>query len=271
MRAFRRQADIDKTKTGLLLLIIGTVLSPIEYLNIPGVLIILVGALLVILGRKSFGDVHSRNTIVSAIVYIVGATAVSLGAIGVFAAEFEAGSPAANSGSINAALFSQSLGNAFQAFLIATAVGGAIIGLAQVLFTYALQIQTGKIFLWLGYFSTIVVSVVEAVMMPPIISNAALRAQLDGLSSPAFGNLQSQLLLVGLLGFIPALFYANAFYLARERIERKEIPETRPRQYSRIGAFFDDSRYLLAVFSKFMMPIVVLAALWLVLVTFYHH
>ena len=269
-RAFRRESDISRTKTGLLLLIIGALLSPILFLNILGEIIILVGALLIILGRKPFGDIHSRNTILSVIVYIVGAAVVSLGAAWFVLAGSSAGSLIITSGPYSP-LPSQSLSDALQTYLIATAVGGAIIGLSQVLFTYALQIGSGKTSLWLGYFSSIAIGVLEVAIGLSLISGAMSQTCCGQIYSPtAFANLQSQLLLIGLLGFIPALFYANAFYLARERIVKKEIPELRPSHYSRIGSLFDDYRYLLAIFAKFMMPIVVLAALWLILVTFYH-
>lgn len=271
-QSLRRHSDIDHTKTGLLLLIIGTVLSPILYLNILGVILVLIGAVLTISGRKSFGDVHSRNTIVSVIIYIVGSLVISLGAVGYFFAGFSAASAANTSGVFNPALLSQSLGNAFQEFLIATAVGGAIIGLAQVLFTYALQLGTGKALLWLGYFSSIAIGILEIVTLLPLISTAESQTYTGGAYNPAaFTSLQSQLLLLGLVGFIPAVFYASALYLARSRIERQEIPELRPRQDSRLGSVFDDSRYFFGIFAKVMLPIMILGLFGLVMSMLHHY
>src|SRR5256885_13761663 len=60
-----RRKQIGRTKTGVLLLLVGTLIS---WLPIPigalGALLILIGAILVILGRKAFGAAHSRNVIV---------------------------------------------------------------------------------------------------------------------------------------------------------------------------------------------------------------
>jgi hypothetical protein len=271
-RGLRRQSDIDKTKVGLLLLIIGTVMGPIQYLNILGGIIVLVGAVIVIIGRESFGDVHSRNTIVSMIIYIVGGSIISLAAIGFLYAGLSAASAANTSGAFNPTLFSQSLGNAFQAYLLATAVGGAVIGIAQILFTYALQNQTGKVLLWSGYLSSIGIGVLELVLLLPLISSAESQTFIGGIYSPAaFESLQLQLLFLGFLGFIPAVFYAGAFYIARSRIVRLEIPELRPRQDSSLGSLLDDSRYFFGIFAKVMLPFMILGLFGLVMTMLHHY
>ena len=54
---------ISRTKTGLLLLIIGLLIGPIPLVGIIGSILDLIGAILVIVGRSPFGPEHSRNTI----------------------------------------------------------------------------------------------------------------------------------------------------------------------------------------------------------------
>src|SRR5437016_1254906 len=51
-----RQKQIGRTKTGLLLLLIGFLMGWLPRIGIIGGLLILVGAILVILGRKAFGS-----------------------------------------------------------------------------------------------------------------------------------------------------------------------------------------------------------------------
>src|SRR2546427_9067165 len=51
-----RRKQIDRTKTGLLLLLIGGLLSLISIVGVFGGLLSLIRAVLVILGRKTFGS-----------------------------------------------------------------------------------------------------------------------------------------------------------------------------------------------------------------------
>src|SRR6266851_6785215 len=66
-----RAAAIDRTKTGLLLLVIGFVISWIPTVGAVGVLVELAGAILVILGRHIFGPGHARNVLLSIIIFVM--------------------------------------------------------------------------------------------------------------------------------------------------------------------------------------------------------
>jgi hypothetical protein len=81
MVAHDRTQGISRTKTGLLLLIIGLLIGPIPFVGIIGGILVLVGAILVIIGRRPFGPAHSRNTIRSVIIYVVGIAVVIIGSI----------------------------------------------------------------------------------------------------------------------------------------------------------------------------------------------
>src|SRR5207244_12017557 len=56
-----RRKQIDRTKTGLLLLLIGGLISWIPIVGILGGLLSLIGAILGILGRKAFRFIHARD------------------------------------------------------------------------------------------------------------------------------------------------------------------------------------------------------------------
>src|SRR5213592_907352 len=58
-----RRKQIDRTKTGVLLLLIGTLIGWLPIIGVLGGLLVLIGAILVILGRKAFGAAHSRNVL----------------------------------------------------------------------------------------------------------------------------------------------------------------------------------------------------------------
>jgi hypothetical protein len=184
----------------LLLLIIGAALSWVPFIGAIGGLIAIIGAVFVILGREAFGPTHDRNVILSIILYIVGVAITIVGIIIAIlgAITIQAGNP----------------GGMFlpAAFLSVVIVGGAVTGLARVLFTYALQKDNGRVLLWLGYASSITISVVNFLTIP------------SGLASGGNFFFPGLFLVTAVLSAIPATLYATAFYLARDRIVQREIP-----------------------------------------------
>jgi uncharacterized membrane protein YsdA (DUF1294 family) len=132
-------------------------------------------------------------------------------------------------GTVNTTAIGQSLSSSFNVLLIFTIIGGAIGGIAEVLFTYAIQKQNGRILLWIGYAVAIAVSIVNFIIISPLISNAVSQSFSGTTYDPTpLANLQSQLQLLGLLNFIPAIIFATAIYLAWSRVNRHEIPGPSP-------------------------------------------
>src|SRR6266849_2607952 len=76
-----RATAIDRTKTGLLLLVIGLVISWIPTVGAIGVFLELAGAILVILGRHPFGPDHARNVLLSIIIFVIAIAVVVVAAI----------------------------------------------------------------------------------------------------------------------------------------------------------------------------------------------
>jgi len=208
--AYERTKQIDRTKTGILLLLIGSLLSWIPFVNLIGYVLLLVGAILVILGRKAFGRAHSRNVIISIVMFVVGilvaivvAVIVLFSNISGFLTGGGAPTPAA-------------LASALNAILIGGIVGAVIVGIAEVLFTYALQAQTGRILLWAAYGANMALSVAIYAILSPLLAGVLTQSDYNGLVGQ-----QSTL---GLLSVIPAALFATADYLAWSRISRGEIP-----------------------------------------------
>jgi len=184
-----RANAIDRTKTGLLLLIIGFVISWIPIVGAVGVILELVGAILVILGRHTFGPDHARNVLLSIIIFVIATAVVVVAAIFTLISELLLFAPG---GPLVPASF-------FGGFLVAVLIGIAIFGIAEVLFTYALQTSSGRILLGCGYASTISTS---------------------SLTFFVLNNVPN----VSVISIIPALLYGYAYYLARERIVHGEMP-----------------------------------------------
>ena len=216
MAQLARGRDMDKTKTGLLLLIIGILLGPIPYANYLGGLLVLIGAIVVITGRNSFGPAHSRNTVFSAVIYAAGSLVLIL----IVLASTSSAIYAVQAGASAAQALSSAITNA----LVSAVVGGIILGLAQVLFTYAIQDRLGKTLLWLGYAASIAVSILIVLIVSPEISVATAQSTANGFDPAPFYDLQTRLRALMLVDFIPAIINASALYLARSRIERGEIP-----------------------------------------------
>jgi len=212
-----RRKQIDRTKTGLLLLLVGGLLSWIPIIQFIGALLSFIGAILVILGRKAFGAMHARNVVLAIVLVFVGITGFIVLGITFALSVFSAGQTPQE--------IARALGSALNNLLIGAIVVGAITGLASVLFTYALQQQTGKILLWAGYGANLAVQIAVFAILSPLITAAVNDAITGGTADPArFLALQAQATSLGLLGAIPALLFAAANYLAWSRVNRGEIP-----------------------------------------------
>ena len=157
-----------KTKTGLLLLIIGSILAIISnitfYIAGPtaialsvigaiGGLISLIGAIIYILGRKEFGEKHSKFVIYATIIFIL-SIVITIVIVGIVIAA------AVASGSTDLSF----LKNIFYIIPFASILGG----IAYIFFLYELEDKLGKIVLILA----IIVSVISSLFIAINIGSA---------------------------------------------------------------------------------------------------
>src|SRR5205814_5046831 len=173
-----RHTQIGRTKTGVLLLLIGTLIGWLPVIGIVGAILIFVGAILVILGRKAFGAAHSRNVFLSIVLVILGIIiTVVAGVILVFATissiiPGNAPTPAA-------------ITSTFNNFLIILVVGTIVTGLASVFFTYAIQNQTGRMLLLGGYVARIVLQIAIFVVVSQAVGTFVAAMFPGGTYNPA--------------------------------------------------------------------------------------
>ena len=203
--------QVDRTKTGIFLLFVGSLLSWAPFgVSILGELLLFIGAILVIFGRKPFGTAHARNVLASIILFIVGIFIVIVVAV---VALLPTVPSIVSSGGV---LTPQAKAAAQNAGLVGAIASAIVIGVAEVLFTYALQKQAGRILLWAAYAANLAVAVALYVLLSPIYnvvaSEADFAAALDAQVS------------YSLLAVVPALVFAAADYLAWSRIRNREIP-----------------------------------------------
>lgn len=203
--------QVERTKTGVLLLLLGSLLSWLPYgIGVIGAILLLVGAILVILGRKAFGASHSRNVIISIVLFCIGILVVIVVAIAALIPSFQA---IINAGGVLTPATRAAAQSAGLAAAIASAV---ILGIAEVLFTYALQAQQGRVLLWMAYGANLAIAVALFLVLAPSYNAVTTQAEFD--------RAYSQQILYSLLAVLPALIFAGADYLAYARISRKEIP-----------------------------------------------
>lgn len=195
-----RRRGIDRTKTGLLLLAIGFFLGWIPFVGIVGGLLELIGAIMVILGRHTFGKEHSRNVLWAIIIFIIGIVA---GVAVVFVIIFSTISTNLRNFNQTSQTFRPSIFPS-TAFFTGILIGIAIAQLSVVLLTYALQKRNGRILLWLGYAAVIASSLVN------------------------FFVLSGNVLLSAIPSLVPSLLFGYAYNLARKRIESGEMPGPAP-------------------------------------------
>ncbi len=218
---YEKRKMIDRTRNGLLLLLIGTILGAIPIIGVLGSILVLIGVVLVILGREAFGKTYSRNAIWSVVIYILG-----LIIIAIFAASFISAIVSAALLTNNPTIIARSITDSFNSFLIGLIIGSAISGIAEVLFTYALQKPAGRLLLWVAYATRLAVTVTVFAIIGPQVSEAVAQAISSGTFNPApIQMLQTRMQGLQLLGLIPALIYAVAYYLAWSRIKNDEIPQ----------------------------------------------
>jgi hypothetical protein len=187
---FARRQDIDKTQTGLILLIIGVVLASVPYSNNVGQTLIVLGIVFAALGRSVFGYGHSRFVIAGLLFYFAG-FAVSI---------------------LNIAAFSSSpFANTLNQFLVGQMIAVLVSGVGIFLLTFAIQKLEGRILLLAGYAATIVVAAVYYAQG----GQFSVVLVLTGRGAPQF---------FAWLNLIPGLINATAFSLAWMRLRRRDIP-----------------------------------------------
>jgi hypothetical protein len=195
-----RTSKINTSLTGLLLLVIGVLIAWLPFAGFIGGIVGLIGAILVLTGREPFGVDHVRNTTLAIIFFVVG---IAVTIFGFFYAIIYG----------NLSGFGGASTSSLILFSIVFVIGGAIFGLSEVLLTYSLQRSNGHTLLWTAWGISIALGLVNLFLLP---------FGSGGFWTIYFGT--SVLVFTGFLGAIPAALYGLAFYMARERIVRHEIP-----------------------------------------------
>lgn len=198
---------------GVALLGAGVVVALLPIIGIVGSLLSLVGAVLVIIGRKAFGDRHARNVVIAIVLFVagfVGGFLLGLASL----AELLAGG-----------LSTAAITNSFNILLGGAVVLGVVSGLASVLFLWELLSPAGRILIVASYALGIVISVGIWIVVTGQIGPALTAATGSPPDLMPLLNLDLELVNLRYLNFLPALLAAGAAYTAWSRIEAGLIPK----------------------------------------------
>ena len=212
-----KRKQVDRTKTGLLLLVVGFLLGWVPVVSGIGGILAFIGAILVIMGRKAFGDRHANLVIIAVVVYVVSfvllVVVIAWFAITTFQAAIQ-GDPRRFLG-------------VFWPFVGGLIAASAIGAFGQVLFVHELEKPLGRWLLYGGLIAAVVIPIGAVAVLAP-----SLNAILDGIATGAISSPNDPRLLAldnikGLLTLVsvgPSVLFAIAYFLAWQRIDRREIP-----------------------------------------------
>lgn len=215
-----RRREWERTDTGLLLLVIGSLLSWVPYVDLLGDLLLFVGVLMVFLGRWAFDQAHVRAA-------GVGAGLVVAGTLGAVIAGFVFAGALVDDADTGGATLSQvgaALKTDLAALFVVSLVVGTISRLGQVILVYRLSTPKIRGLLWSGFLTGELIAIATLVYLLPRIESAVTQATSGStVDLGPINQLTATATLWGLAGIVPAILFAIAYYQIRER-ERRPAP-----------------------------------------------
>jgi hypothetical protein len=203
----------DRTKTGLLLMIIAFALLWIPYVSSLGALLALIGLIFLWLGRNGFGPAHRRNVLLGGVCVVIGlVTGIAVGAWFVDSILTQA-TPGESPSAIGA-IFQSDLG-----VLFVVGLGTATLtAIAYVALPYALADPTSRILLISAAALTVVISAITIAIIFPQISGAVTQATSgSSINTAPITALEGESALLGSAQFVPYMMFLWAYYRTRTR------------------------------------------------------
>lgn len=207
-----RVRDRERTELGLLLLAVGVALLWIPYVDTVGSIVMLVGLILVFLGRRGYTKAHWRSVNVAGGLLVAGFVGTLAATVATFATVAATPNPGETAAQIAATLRSE---------LVTLAVVGAVLGvvvsLGELLLVYQLADATTRALLWAAVVLGVVVSTFVQVYTLPVLESAITQ----GFSGtvPDYGPVvaaENTVRLWQMLGAGPSLLLAYCFYRVRK-------------------------------------------------------
>ncbi|MCI4354599.1 MAG: hypothetical protein L3K06_04465, partial [Thermoplasmata archaeon] len=208
----------DRTRTGLLLLTVGIGISWIPYIGGIGGLLVLVGILLLFLGRHGFTERHRASVVLGGallLVALVGSLVVGLWVAGSI---LGAATPGATPQDVaNAAV------TALQNAAIAAVVLGAMSGVGRLLLVWELADKANRWLLLAGMVLALLLGVLILGYELPLFSQALQQATAGGsYDRGPIDALSAEVQVIGVLQVIPSAISAFAYYRIWQSLDAQD-------------------------------------------------
>lgn len=202
--------DVDRdrsgTSLGLMLMAIGIAVSWIPVILYIGSLLLIIGAILVILHRNGFGGSHGAFVISAFLIYILVIIVATVGTLAFTDSLIYSG------GSV------PTMEGALRGYIYTTLVIGVLGSVSYFLLPYGLSRGPGKKLLILALVAQVAVTISVFMVVSGDLIQAFSLAVSTHSSSPLL-EVKGKLSLYGLVGAIPSLMFAAAYYMARLNVE----------------------------------------------------
>jgi hypothetical protein len=215
-----RSVSVDQTKSGLLLLTIGIVVSSVSIIQPVGNFIALSGLISLIHGRQPFGQKHSSIVFTASAFFFLGLSLSLVASIGHLLFALSAYGPLIPITWLfptNVAL-ANALAPSLTSLLAIGAAGAILIGTAYTLFTFSLQKMTERVIL----LAALAVNTGIALLILSLLNSSAapvVNWYRSGADPDLARASEFQVLIVNLLNFVPAIIYAATFLRLYSRID----------------------------------------------------
>jgi MFS family permease len=235
----------NKTQMGLLLLIIGMIIGlfstlgsiavagenagtlsagslMVSLISFLSFILLLVGWILVIVGRKEFGEKHDKFVIYSVIILIVGIVIVIIGTV-IAAIAGIAGSIEASNG--EASMDYVEMARGMKAAVAFSQLGGIVVTIAAVLMVYYLENDIGKNILYLALIASIAVAIISMIFLPSVLDDLAekLEETPEEDREDEFYKGIGDLNMYSGLGIISSILLIIGYYIPYDRIKKGEL------------------------------------------------
>ena len=188
------------------------IIAGFGFISFIGAILILVGLILFLMGRKEFGEKHQNNVKNAVIIFCIN---IIVAIILVAAIAFMTFSAIATSSTENVA-------GPFSIVIVIIAVVSAVLGgLIYYFGLIELENETGKNILFAGIISSIIISIITSFYIAGMLGE--IFGSISSYSSYSPLSFNQNIGGIGILGIISNLLFLYAFYIPYNRIKNGEL------------------------------------------------
>ncbi len=227
-----------KTQKGLLFVIIGLIITTIYgvllsissfvtegfnatiirsilgIISFIGSIIVIIGAILFLLGRKEFGEIHQKNVTRAAIVFLINMIVVIILVVIMSFMVYSA---------ISTSSIEGIFGSVTPFIIITTIITAFLGGLMYYFSLIELQDEKGKIILFTAIFVSIAISIVLSFYITGMLGEIFGSISTNNISNYSSFALTQNLGKISVIGVIPNLLFIYALYIPYKRIKEGEL------------------------------------------------